>query len=134
MLLFAALPNQVCLFSSLTCLFLQLQAETAGGRIIFHLHSMNTDDVKGPLGPLIEKTIGMASVARLQSCLISDPRMPFSCNDPLPVKPNEDTLEGLILGSRYLLAKVNSAGESPSFIQRSSFLARIRQIRHLRQN
>lgn len=114
-------------------LAVQLQSAAAGGRNIYLSSSMDLTAVRNPLRGLIEKAIGWASVSSVQSCLITNPETPFSCEDPLPVDPDRDTLENTAAASRFVLVQRKSpAGQEPaSLLQRGPFLARINRVQHL---
>ncbi|CDJ35920.1 uncharacterized protein EMH_0044390 [Eimeria mitis] len=111
-----------------------LQAATAKGRKLLHSHSMEADAVKKPIRDLIEKAIGWGAVSSAQSCLITNPQVPFPCDDPLPLDPDRDTLERLISSSRYVLVTMKQAPaeQAAAFLQRSPFLARISRVQNLR--
>lgn len=116
--------------------FPQVQLATSEGRKLLHSHSMEIDAVKRPIRGLVEKAIGFDAVSSMQSCLITNPHVPFSCDDPLPLDPERDTLESLIRSSRYLLVTTKSqpVEQATSFVQKSPFLSRINRVQDLRQS
>ncbi|CDJ49379.1 hypothetical protein, conserved [Eimeria brunetti] len=113
-----------------------MHVATAKGRKLLHSHSIEAIAVKQPIRELVEKAVGWDAVSSAQSCLITNPQVPFQCDDPLPVDPERDTLERIISSSRYVLitTKRPSAEQSAAFVQRSPFLARINRVQNLRQS
>lgn len=111
----------------------QLQQTFKGGRKAFHSYTIELDAAKSPLRSLIEKAIGWSKVSSAQSCLVTNPRVPFSCDDPLPIDPETDTLEKVASNSRFVVVRTRSAAaeQTAAFIQKIPFLARINRIQHL---
>lgn len=111
----------------------QLQQAFKGGRKVFHSYTIELDAAKSPLRSLIEKAIGWSKVSSAQSCLVTNPRVPFSCDDPLPIDPETDTLEKVASNSRFVVVRTKSAAaeQTAAFIQKIPFLARINRIQHL---
>ena len=94
---------------------------------------MEENAVKQPLTGLIDKTVGWEAVSKIQSCLVTNPQAPFTCDDPLPVDAERDTLATLLASSRYLLVTTKSP-QGAAFVQKSPFLARIKRVQNLRQS